>query len=91
VQIALFAKGNHLLYERTHRLGLGHGRFHTIFQKHGRRQIPQQSAAVAGVASEFESSIAMAHDDNLQKQLLASSFQLLALTSPKQEDLVSTG
>ena len=62
VQIALFAEGDHLLHVRANRLGLGHGRLHAVFHNNGRDQVTQQSRAMAGIASELESCIAMAHD-----------------------------
>ena len=62
MQIALLAQGDHLFDERTNGLGLGDGRLDAIFDDDGRDQVAQQSAAMAGVASEFESCIAMAHD-----------------------------
>src|SRR5258708_25576157 len=61
VQIALLAQGNHLFNQRTNSLGLGHGGLHAVFHEDRRDQVAQQSAAVAGVASELESCIAMAH------------------------------
>ena len=65
VQIALLAQGDHLLDDGPDGLGLGYGRVHAIFFDNRRHQIPQQRAAMAGVASEFESCIAMAHDEKL--------------------------
>jgi hypothetical protein len=64
VQITLLAQGDHLFDERTDRLGLGHGRLHAVFFDNGRDQVSQERAAMAGVASEFESCIAMAHNKN---------------------------
>ena len=65
VHVALLAQRNHLLHMRTHRLGLGHGGLHAVFHDDGRDQVAQQRAAMAGVASEFESCIAMAHGETL--------------------------
>jgi hypothetical protein len=67
---------------RTNRLGLGHGGLHTIFYQDGRDQVAQKGAPVAGIASELESCIAMAHNKTLQKQLSALSCQLSALLLP---------
>jgi hypothetical protein len=61
VQIALLAQGDHLFNQRTDGLGLGHGGLDAVFDDDGRNQIAQQRAAVAGIASELESCIAMAH------------------------------
>jgi hypothetical protein len=65
MQIALLAQGDHLLDEGTDGLGLGYGRVHAIFFDNGGHQVAQQRAAMAGVASKFESCIAMAHDEKL--------------------------
>ena len=65
VQIALLAERDHFLNVRTNRLGLGHGRLHAVFFNYGRHQVAQKRAAMAGVASEFVSCIAMAHDEKL--------------------------
>src|ERR1039458_681524 len=61
VQIALLAQGDHLFNQRTDSLGLGHGGLHAVFHEDGRDQVAQQGAAMAGVASELESCVAMAH------------------------------
>jgi len=68
VQIALLAQCDHLFHVRTNSLGLGHGGLHAIFHDYGRDQIAQQGATVAGVASELESCIAMAHGATLFRQ-----------------------
>jgi hypothetical protein len=76
VQIALLAQGDHLFNVRTDSLGLGHGGLHAVFHDDGRDQVAQQRAAMAGVASELESCIAMAHGETLfrnQCQVLAVS------------------
>ena len=65
MQIALFAQGDHLFHVRTDSLGLGHGGLHAVFYDYGRNQVAQQSATMAGVASELESCIAMAHGETL--------------------------
>src|SRR4051794_10503229 len=62
VQIALLAEGDHLFDVRANSLGFGHGGLHAVFHEDGRNQVAQQGATVAGVASELESCIAMAHD-----------------------------
>jgi hypothetical protein len=62
VEIALLAEGDHFFDQRTDSLRLGDGGLDAIFNDDGGDQVAQQSAAVAGVASEFESCIAMAHD-----------------------------
>ena len=73
MEIALLAEGDHLFDVRTDSFGLGHGGLHAIFYDDGRDQVAQQSATMAGVASEFVSCIAMAHDVNsLSKKLLSS-------------------
>ncbi len=64
-QIALLAEGNHLFHVGTDSLGLGHGGLHAVFHEDGRNQIAQERAAMAGVASELESCIAMAHGKTL--------------------------
>jgi hypothetical protein len=61
MQVAPLAQGDQLFYVRTGSLGLGDGRLHPVLEKNGRYQVPQQSAAVAGVSPEFVSCIAMAH------------------------------
>src|SRR3954465_8413860 len=65
VKIALLAESDHLFDVRANCLGLGHGSFHAVFHEDGRDQVAQQGATVAGVASELESCIAMAHDVKL--------------------------
>src|SRR6202012_4177366 len=65
VQVALLSQGDQLLHVRTRGLGLGDGGMHAVFKKNGRDQVAQQRAAVAGVASEFVSCIAMAHGESL--------------------------
>jgi len=65
VQIALLAEGDHLFDMRADCLGLCHGGLHAVFDEDGRDQVAQQRAAVAGVASEFESCITMAHGETL--------------------------
>src|SRR3569833_2019556 len=62
MHVAFLAKRNHLLHVRTNSLGLGHGGLHAVLYDDGRDQIAQQRIAMAGVASEFESCIAVAHD-----------------------------
>jgi hypothetical protein len=62
VQIALLAQGDHFFDVRTNGLGLGHGSLHAVFFDDGRDQVAQQRAAMAGIASELESCIAMAHN-----------------------------
>jgi len=61
MKIALFAEGDHLFNQRTNCLGLGHGGLHPVFDEDGSNQVAQQRAAMAGIASELESCIAMAH------------------------------
>jgi len=61
VQIALLAQGDHLFNQRTDGLGLGQGGLDAVFDEDGGDQIAQQGATMAGVASELESCIAMAH------------------------------
>src|SRR5579862_8822880 len=51
MQVALLAQGDQLLHVWTHSLRLGDGRLYAVFENNGRDQVPQQSAAVAGVAS----------------------------------------
>src|SRR3974390_120532 len=63
--IALLAQRNHLFHVRTDSLGLGYGRLNAVFHDNRRDQVAQQCAAVAGVASEFETCIAMAHGETL--------------------------
>ena len=65
VQIALLAQGDHLFNQRTDGLGLGQGGLDAVFDEDGGDQIAQQGATMAGVASELESCIAMAHDKTL--------------------------
>jgi hypothetical protein len=65
MQVALLAQGDQLFHVRTDGFRLGDGRLDTVFQNDGRDQVAQQSAAVAGVASEFESCIAVAHGESL--------------------------
>src|SRR5262249_2379367 len=65
MQVALLAQGNQLLHVRTNRLRLGDSRLDAVFKNDGRDQVAQQSAAVAGVASEFVSCIAVAHGKSL--------------------------
>src|SRR3954466_6616179 len=62
VQIALLAESDHLFDMGADSLGLGHGGLHAVFHEDGRDQVAQQRATMAGVASELESCIAMAHD-----------------------------
>jgi hypothetical protein len=61
VQVTALAQRDQFLYVGTRGLGLGDSGHDTVFQQDGRHQVAQQGAAVAGVASEFVSSIAMAH------------------------------
>ncbi len=63
MQVALLAQSDQLLHVRTDGFRLGDGRLDAVFQNDGRDQVAQQSAAVASVASEFESCIAVAHDN----------------------------
>ncbi len=65
MQIALLAQRDQFFNVRPRRLRLGDGRLYAVFQNDGRDQIAQQSAAVAGVASEFVSCIAVAHGKSL--------------------------
>src|SRR5262249_9525148 len=60
--VALLPQRDHLFHVRTDSLGLGHGGLHAVLNNDGRDQVAQQRIAMAGVASEFESCIAMAHD-----------------------------
>jgi hypothetical protein len=68
---------------RTDSLGLGHGGLDAVFYDDGRDQVAQQSATMAGVASELESCIAMAHDVKLafEKSLKAFGSQPSAPSS----------
>jgi hypothetical protein len=45
-QIALFAEGDHLLYRRTHRLRLDHGRLNALFHDDRRNHVAQHGATV---------------------------------------------
>jgi hypothetical protein len=82
VKIAFLAQSNHFLHVRTHRLGLGPGGVYAVFEDKGRGQGAQQGAAMAGVPSEFESCIAMAHSAfSLLKQMSFLRFQVRDLTA----------
>jgi hypothetical protein len=65
VQIAILTQCDHFFNQRTNSLGLGHGGLHAIFHDDGRDQIAQEGATMAGVSSELESCIAMAHGKTL--------------------------
>jgi hypothetical protein len=65
MQVTLLSERNELLNMRTHGLGLGDRGRYAILENDGRHQVPQQSAAMAGVPSQFESCIAVTHGKSL--------------------------
>src|SRR3569623_1884644 len=77
MHIALLAQRDHLLHVRSNSLGLGHGCLHAVFDNDGRDQVAQQRITMAGIASEFESCIAVAHD------VLLAFGNLEAFSSPQ--------
>src|SRR5882762_1376712 len=67
MDVATLAQSDHLLYQRANCLCLGDGRFNAILDDNRGHQVTQQSAAMAGIASEFESCITMPHGFSLSK------------------------
>jgi hypothetical protein len=73
VNAAILAQRNHLLNQRLGRLGLGNGGVNAIVQNNRGNKVAKQSAAMAGIASQLESAITVAHDDLLRPGLLPGS------------------
>jgi len=65
MKVALLTERDEFFDVRARGLGLGDGSLDAVLQDDRRDQVAQQSAAMAGVSSQFESCIAMTHGVSL--------------------------